>query len=184
MKTTSQLLCFLCFVLVFTCGCGSKRGTSTLSPTEQAQVDIYLRDNGKNAIRILLASSSQNTDKELVLKYVKYLASHGAEVNGDFSTTRTPLHYAALCGYVEVAEYLVSQGADANARNPRDKNKTILHYVVQIGGEKGVQAVKLLISVGADVNARDDDGVTPLDETQVNVEIAEYLKSVGAKSGK
>jgi hypothetical protein len=67
------------------------------------------------------------------------------------------MHRAVACGYREVVELLIAQGAEVNAQ---DKGGvTALH----IAAGKGDQAmVELLIAQGANVNALDNVGLTPL----------------------
>src|ERR1022692_742771 len=74
----------------------------------------------------------------------------------------TPLHWAASRGHKDVAELLLANKADVNARNtgPTRLNigMTPLHYAAG-SGHKAV--VELLVANGADVNAR-SGRVTPL----------------------
>ncbi len=90
----------------------------------------------------------------------------------------TPLHYAALHGHKEVAEVLMANGADVNARD--SSGQTPLHFAVA-GGRKEIAG--LLVSKGADVNARNNSGETPLHLAVHNGrnEIAELLIAKGAE---
>ena len=69
-----------------------------------------------------------------------------------------PLHYAAHYGHLEVARYLLEQGAE------RDKatidGKTSLHLAAIWGH---LEIAKLLMVYGADLNARNNDGQLPID---------------------
>ena len=51
---------------------------------------------------------------------------------------------------------------------------------------KNVEIAKFLVSKGADVNAQGNNGSTPLDlaTSSGKIAVAEYLSSVGAKSGR
>ena len=71
---------------------------------------------------------------------------------------RTPLHLAAMWGYIRVIQYLLDRGADINARD--NKGYTPLHYAAE-GCE--TRAVKLLLRRGADPTARNAEGKTPAD---------------------
>lgn len=62
---------------------------------------------------------------------VAFLVKHGADVGARTEFGRTPLHEAALYGYLEVARLLIEAKADVNARNPR--GETPLFYA-----EKGL----------------------------------------------
>ena len=46
----------------------------------------------------------------------------GADVNSKDNYGNTPLHYAVLGGHTEIAELLIAEGADVNAR--RDDGMT------------------------------------------------------------
>ncbi|MEW6357125.1 MAG: ankyrin repeat domain-containing protein [Planctomycetota bacterium] len=91
----------------------------------------------------------------------------------------TPLHWAALWGYRDIARVLIDHGADVNARN--DEGSTPLHYatgerkVVELWTSSFVPiapeadrmaAIALLIEKGADVNPINAAGRTPLDSAR------------------
>lgn len=69
----------------------------------------------------------------------------------------TPLHVAALLGRWQMAEILISFGADVNAKNINRRSP--LHKVAGMGNK---EVLTVLIEAGADVNARDRKGRTPL----------------------
>jgi ankyrin repeat protein len=71
----------------------------------------------------------------------------------------TPLHLAAANGYKNVAEFLLANKSDVNAKD--NSKSTPLHQAVAAGGEH-VDLLELLISNKADVNAADTNGLTPL----------------------
>ena len=96
----------------------------------------------------------------------------------------TPLHMAARFGQSQVAELLIAEGADVNAKN--DEGKTALHEAA-VNGHKEI--AQLLIAKGADVNAKvasgPKQGLTPLDaanETN-HPETADLLRKHGGKTG-
>ena len=66
-------------------------------------------------------------------------------------------------------EYLVSQGADATAKDYY--GTTPLHWT------NNVDVAKFFVSQGADVNAKDNEGTIPLDnaESRGNPALVEYL---------
>ena len=75
---------------------------------------------------------------------------------------QTPLHifagvYLAGTGNTEIANLLIRQGADVNARNY--DGFTPLHHAAKWNNSK---TLALLIRKGGDVNARNSDGFTPL----------------------
>ena len=71
----------------------------------------------------------------------------------------TPLHLAAANGYRDMAELLVTNKADPNAKD--NGQSTPLHQAVAAGGEH-LDLLELLITHQADVNAADINGLTPL----------------------
>ena len=84
----------------------------------------------------------------------------------------TPLHCAAYQGHKDVAQLLLNDKADVNAKDSR--GATPLHYAA-IGGYKDV--AELLLANKADVNAKANDGQTPLHLAALGgqKEMAEFL---------
>ena len=70
----------------------------------------------------------------------------------------TPLHYACARGHLEVAQYLLANGAIVDALSP--SNTTPLMMAVQSGNEA---LVKLLLDKGADLQVRNSQGFTAID---------------------
>ncbi len=71
----------------------------------------------------------------------------------------TPLHLAAANGYKDMAEFLLANKADVNAKD--NSQSTALHQAVAARGEHA-DLLELLITHKADVNAADTNGLTPL----------------------
>ena len=148
------------------------------------------------------------------LTIVKYLVSKGISVNATDKSGHTPLNAAANKGNFEVAKFLIEKGAKVNPNdhyapirgaaysgsteivklliskgaNVKAKSKdglTALHEGVGLNNFGNIGIAKLLIEAGADVNAKDLLNETPLDKVhRLDSDMANYLKSVGAKSGK
>lgn len=78
----------------------------------------------------------------------------GADIQQPGEHGRTPLHRAAYVAPVEMVEWLLSLGADANARDA--DGRTPLHFA--ISGDTTLR----LIDAGADPHAEDLAGTTPL----------------------
>lgn len=70
----------------------------------------------------------------------------------------TPLHYASANGHLEIAQYLLANGAIVDALSPG--NTTPLMMAVQSGNES---LVKLLLDKGADLQLRNSQGFTAID---------------------
>ena len=81
---------------------------------------------------------------------VQWLFEHGARL-GSGPRRWTALHYAAFSGHTDVAAYLVTRGADINARSTN--GSTPLMMAVYEGHEA---AVRELIGLGADRSLRND----------------------------
>ena len=71
---------------------------------------------------------------------------------------RVPLYVAAERNHLEVAQLLISSGADVNAKDSIN-GYTPLHMTAW---GKSLEVAQLLISSGADVNLRDKRGWEPL----------------------
>ena len=95
----------------------------------------------------------------------------GADVN----TMAASLRRAAYGSHKEIAELLITNGVDVNAKN--DAAETPLHLATT------KEIAELLIANGADVNATTNRGTTPLDWA-ANDEIANLIRQHGGKSGK
>jgi len=94
---------------------------------------------------------------------------NGAYVEAINSDRNTPLIELSMCGrrdgsflnesyLLETAKFLLSKGADVNAKNPKEATPLIL----AAGDGQKSRLAKLFILNGADVNAQDNDGNTPL----------------------
>jgi ankyrin repeat protein len=70
----------------------------------------------------------------------------------------TPLHYACAKGHLEVAQFLVANGAIVDSLSVG--NTTPLMMAVQSGNE---QLVKILLDKGADLQLKNSNGLTAID---------------------
>jgi hypothetical protein len=147
---------------------------------------------------------------------VKYfIEEKGVSVNSKtgmnnllFNLGETALHVAALCGKIEIVKYLISKGADVNAKTeggvtplhntaiPTESARDIASRNAPIPlldaaipttsawTSDKLEVAKILISEGADVNATTYAGnFTPLNLAK-SAKMQEYLESVGGSCGK
>jgi len=88
----------------------------------------------------------------------------------------TPLHWTALFGHMDVAEFLLTHKADVNAKT--DHLETALHFAAQNDHR---DVAELLLANGADVNAMNAAGTTALQfaEQAGHKEMADLLRQHG-----
>lgn len=92
------------------------------------------------------------------INLVRILLENGTDVDYlDDVSLQTALHRAAENGHKSIAELLLAEGADIDAKS--SNRNTPLHYAVDKGHK---EIAGLLIAKGADVNAKNAGGDTPL----------------------
>ena len=137
---------------------------------------------------------------------IKQHLAAGTDVNATAYAQWTPLHNVAAWGSKETAEFLISKGANVNAKNnfemtPLDvamnyKKTMCANLLRKHGGKSGaadsihvaaavgnIEAIKQHLAAGTDVNAKDEYGGTPLHRAVGNLvrkEIVELLIANGA----
>jgi ankyrin repeat protein len=131
---------------------------------------LAIKDKSTNVIDLLL--SNKNIDVDLSnksgetplmmasidgnLPLVKTLVlAHKAQID---HIGWTPLHYACAKGHLEVAQFLVANGATIDSLSVG--NTTPLMMAVQSGNE---QLVKFLLDKGADLQLKNNNGLTAID---------------------
>ncbi|MHC4239177.1 MAG: ankyrin repeat domain-containing protein, partial [Planctomycetota bacterium] len=100
----------------------------------------------------------------------KRLVSEGTDPNGKLQHGFTPLHWAVQENHIEIAKFLINQGADVNVNRSEPHCMVIgtpLHIAAFMGHK---ELCELLITKGANVNADVTNmfmpisGYTPLHE--------------------
>ncbi len=91
-----------------------------------------------------------------------------------------PLGLAAFFGHADVAEFLLSRGAEVNSPSRNAMRVMPLHSAI---ANRRIEIVKLLLDHGADVNAAQADDFTPLHEAAQNgmLDVAQRLLERGAR---
>ena len=143
---------------------------NTVDANGNPMLILAIRDKSSNVIDVLLGDqnidvdlSNKNGETPLMmaaidgnLPLVKTLViGHKAQLD---HIGWTPLHYACAKGHLEVAEFLITNGAIVDSMSLG--NTTPLMMAVQSGNE---QLVKLLLDKGADLQLRNSQGLTAID---------------------
>lgn len=92
------------------------------------------------------------------VEVVHLLLSHHAAVNAVDVNGWTPLHWAAMGGYCEVAVVLLDHGADTGVKAPFGRGATPLHFAA---GKGHLGMVRLLLQRGACAVVLDNYGLQP-----------------------
>jgi ankyrin repeat protein len=149
-----------------------KRGLNpnTVDANGNPMLILAIRDKSNNVIDVLLNDkridvdlSNKSGETPLMmasiegnLPLVKNLVlSHKAQLD---HIGWTPLHYACAKGHLEVAQFLVANGAIVDSLSVG--NTTPLMMAVQSGNE---QLVKFLLDKGADLQLKNANGLTAID---------------------
>ena len=112
-------------------------------------IDVDLSDkNGETPLMMASIDGNLPLVKTLVIGHKAQLDHIGW----------TPLHYACARGQLEVAQFLIANGAIVDSMSLG--NTTPLMMAVQSGNE---QVVKLLLDKGADLQLRNSQGLTTID---------------------
>ena len=99
--------------------------------------------------------------REGYLADTKYHLSHGADIRELNESGYGVLHLAAAYGHPRIAQYLLSQSAQVDAREEDHTPRyyTPLHLAAR---EHNPEVAEVLLKHGADPNGRDVEGYTPL----------------------
>ena len=96
---------------------------------------------------------------------LKRLIEQGVDINTVDGRGRTPLYWASLMGYTDVAKYLLAKGANIQKGASWKDNEQPLHVAATHGY---FELVDLLLKNGADPNAETWSHQTPLQMAAMN----------------
>ncbi len=128
-----------------------------------------------------LLRAIESGDKEKA----KALIRQGADVNQKARLTgATPLFAACIRNYQDIAELLLSRGADVNVR--LSVGTTILHHMAKYSDNRSLDMVTYLLSKGAEIDIEDRQGRSSLHYVCENKDhtIGELLIRSGADTNK
>ena len=125
-------------------------------PTSAITAASYLQLSREPSVDILEAAGRKNYRLEEVRQF---LDNDPTSVNARDDDGYTALHHAAMRNREDVAELLISRGADIEIKTAY-AGETALHCAASTAAS--VPIISALIAAGADVNARSRHGNTPL----------------------
>ncbi len=136
----------------------------------------------REIVRILLNNGARNSDAILNavlsgdLEIVKMLVESGTDIDGYTKYTGTSLTLAFDKNHLEIAEYLLKNGADTTIE---DDGFTVYNEVAY---DNNLEGMKLLIAYGEDVNTKTYNNTTALMSAVYagNIEMVELLINAGA----
>ncbi len=143
-------------------------GLTPIDYTDSKDMHDFLLSKGAKIENLPAAIVAGN------LPMVKDLVAKGADVNPDGNT---PLFYAIKNNQNKIAKYLISAGADINAKN--DNGTSPMHIAAQSGN---IKMAKFLLKKGAQLEAKDNGNATPLYYAAASNQdkMVKYLLSKGA----
>jgi hypothetical protein len=136
-------------------------------------------------------SAAAQGNLETVLRHL----AAGAEIDATFvapgipGSGATPLHLAILGNHEEIAQCLIENRANLDAKARDEHGGTPLHWAAALGR---FRMARRLIEAGAGINTSDNNGFTPLDATnyhpelqkEAKLKVAQLLRGKGGKTAK
>jgi ankyrin repeat protein len=146
----------------------------------ESGADVNIEFDGVNLLHVAALYGGNKAVAELLI-------AKGLDVNARCAAhgkakDTTPLHAAAGKDNIEVAEELIKNGAELEAK-VFENHYTPLHVAARNNKK---QVAELLIAKGAEINAKTKNGETPLELaiSNRNEELADLLRKHGGISGK
>jgi len=156
------------------------KNQSGLTPVSRA---LLSDGGGRLMVELLVSKGAKVSELHLAahrgdIDDVRSSLSKGTKVDVRDKAGHTPLFYAASAGQMHVVDFLISEGADVNAKDNRG-GETPLFYAGDAGWKN---VVELLVDKGADINARGAGRSTALTSAiwLGRIDVAELLITKGA----
>lgn len=111
-------------------------------------------------------NACRNGQKSIVQIFLK---KGGIDVNRRDAEGNTPLYYACLKGYRDLALLLLDNGADVSVVN--NHSETPLHAAARSGNK---EIIGRLVADGADMNATDAAGILHVDPSTLYRKMKKY----------
>lgn len=165
-----------------------KAGVSpnALDPKGNPMLIIAIRDKSFKVTDLLLANQATNVN---LTNQSGENALMMAAFDGQLALVKTlviekkaavnklgwaPIHYAATNGHLEIAQFLMANGAQVNALSPSETTPLMMSV-----GSGNDQLIKYLLDNGADLRMRNHEGYTAIDVAQLfgKDDIRDGLKS-------
>ncbi|BDX21518.1 hypothetical protein TUM22923_08390 [Polynucleobacter sp. TUM22923] len=147
---------------------------NTLDPKGNPMLIVAIRDKSSKVVDLLLSEksidinlSNKNGENPLMIASIEgeltvvqsMVIKNKADVN---KTGWTPLHYACTTGKLDVAQFLLSNGAKINALSQSET--TPLMMAVGSGNDN---LIKYLLDQGADLRLRNHEGYSAIDVAEL-----------------
>lgn len=147
----------------------AKEDTSAMAEIIKNEITSDKKLKEKNMCLLLVADYG-------IMQSTQYLIGIGAEVDCLAPQSgATPFLTAASRGYLNITKYLLSEGANINAKNIMAANA-----LISASRKGNIEMVKFLVEKGIDIHAKMDGGYNARDMAK-GKEVKRYLKEIGIK---
>ena len=182
-------------------------GTNTKTSTGEAILDFYVERGRFDVAKYLIneqmvefpkanifysicrRQSLRGEGEEKTAKkkdFVSYLLEKGFAIDSKTRFGYTALHIAILYDYLQIAEFLVENGADVNQQDGQKRTPLLLYLAQPKQRSLNTDFVSMLLENGADINTESQGGYTPLHYavSKNQIDIIKILLENGAKPNK